>query len=119
MRSGMARWGLALMEGRGVAKDATGGESWLRRAALAGDAEAAVIVGDLYAKGGELPPNYAEAAIWFARAAELGHAAAARALGLLHLTGAACRGTRRRRRAGSASPRMPATRPRRPTWPIC
>ena len=69
----MARWGLALMEGRGVAPNKVEGESWLRRAALAGDAEAAAMVGDLYARGGELPPNYAEAAIWFRRAAEAGH----------------------------------------------
>ena len=55
------------------------GESWLRRAALAGDPEAAAVVGDLYAKGGKLPPNYAEAAIWFRRAAEAGHRGGARA----------------------------------------
>ncbi|MEJ0045035.1 MAG: SEL1-like repeat protein [Rhodospirillales bacterium] len=35
-----------------------------------------------------MPPNFAEAAIWYNRAAEAGHAAAARALGLLFLTGA-------------------------------
>ena len=35
-RYGQARWGLALMEGRGVERDASEGESWLRRAALAG-----------------------------------------------------------------------------------
>ena len=35
-----------------------------------------------------LPPNYAEAAHWFRTAAERGHRAAARALGMLHLTGA-------------------------------
>ena len=46
------------------------------------------MVGDLYAKGGNLPPNYAEAAMWFRRAAEAGHTGAARALGMLHLTGA-------------------------------
>ena len=46
------------------------------------------MVGDMYAKGGKLPPNYAEAAMWFRRAAEAGHRGAARALGMLHLTGA-------------------------------
>ena len=46
-------------------------------------------MGDIYARAsGDLPPNYAEAAIWYNRAAEAGHAAAARALGLLFLTGA-------------------------------
>ena len=88
VRSGQARWGLALLEGRGVTKNPVEGESWLRRAANAGDREAAALVGDIYARGGDLPPNYAEAAIWYNRAAESGHAAAARALGLLFLTGA-------------------------------
>ena len=64
------------------------GESWLRRAALAGDPEAAALVGDLYARGGDLPPNHAEAAMWFRRAADAGHKTAARTLGVLHLTGA-------------------------------
>jgi len=59
-----------------------------RDAALAGDPEAAALVGDLYAKGGNLPPNYAEAAMWFRRASEAGHKGAARALGMLYLTGA-------------------------------
>lgn len=89
LRSAMARLGLALIEGRGIARpDPITGESWLRRAALAGDVEAAALVGDLYAKGGDLPPNFAEAAVWFQRAAEGGHAMAARALGMLYLTGA-------------------------------
>ena len=33
MRSAQARWGMALMEGRGVERDPLAGESWLRRAA--------------------------------------------------------------------------------------
>jgi TPR repeat protein len=69
-RSAQARWGLAPMEGRGVAVNTTEGESWLRRATLAGDPEAAALVGDLYA--GKLPPNYAKAAMWFRRATEAG-----------------------------------------------
>src|ERR1035437_10375018 len=69
-RSDQARWGLMLMEGRGGDANPDAGESWLRRAALGGDPEAAALVGDLYAKGGKLPPNYAEAALWFRRAAD-------------------------------------------------
>ncbi len=88
VRQGVARWGLALLEGRGVPKDPVNGESWLRRAALAGDAEAAALVGDMYTRGGDLPPNYAEAATWYTRAAENGHRVAARALAMLFLTGA-------------------------------
>jgi uncharacterized protein len=56
-RPSQARWGMALMQGQGVAANPLEGESWLRRAALAGDPEAAAVVGDLYAKGGRLPPN--------------------------------------------------------------
>src|SRR5271168_5355475 len=49
-RSAQLRWGLALMDGREVKQDLVLGESWLRRAALAGDPEAAALVGDLYVK---------------------------------------------------------------------
>ena len=60
-RPSQARWGMALMEGDGVPANPVEGESWLRRAALAGDPEAAAVVGDLYAKGGtaaaELSPR--------------------------------------------------------------
>ncbi len=51
-RGAQARWGFALMDGNGVEPTHVEGESWLRRAALAGDAEAAALVGDIYAKGG-------------------------------------------------------------------
>jgi TPR repeat protein len=87
-RSAQLRWGLALMEGRDVVQDLVLGESWLRRAALAGDPDAAALVGDLYVKNGRLPPNYTEAAGWYRRAAEAGHIAATRAFGSLYLTGA-------------------------------
>ena len=88
VRAAQVRWGLALIEGRLVVQDLVNGESWLRRAALAGDAEAAALVGDLSIKNGQLPPNYAQAANWYRQAAEAGHKAAARALGSLYLTGA-------------------------------
>ena len=58
------------MEGRDVEQDLVLAESWLRRAALAGDPEAAALVGDLYVKNGRLPPNYTEAAGWYRRAAK-------------------------------------------------
>lgn len=91
-RSAQARYGAALMRGRGVARNVQQGESWLRRAALAGDPDAAALVGDLYARketqGETLPPNYLEAALWYRRAAEAGHRTAAHALGMLYLTGA-------------------------------
>jgi len=87
-RSGQLHWGLALMHGIGVDANPSEGETWLRRAALAGDPEAAASVGNIYATGGNLPPNHAEAASWFRRAAEAGHKGAARLLGLLYISGA-------------------------------
>ncbi|HEY2111409.1 MAG TPA: tetratricopeptide repeat protein, partial [Dongiaceae bacterium] len=87
VRSAQTRWGLALIEGQFVKQDLLNGETWLRRAALAGDAEAAVLVADLNISNRELPPNYTQAASWYRRAAEAGHKAAAHALGSLYLTG--------------------------------
>jgi TPR repeat protein len=81
------RYGFALLHGRGVEQDAFNAETWLRRAGLAGNAQAAAVVGYLYARDGELPPNYAESAMWLRRAAEAGHAAAARTLGRFLLIG--------------------------------
>lgn len=89
IRDAQCRYGTMLFNGRGIAPNPVEGETWLRRAGLAGNKEAAALVGEIYAKGdGDLPPNYAEAAIWFRIAAEMGHQASARALGLLYLTGA-------------------------------
>ncbi|MCX7380989.1 MAG: tetratricopeptide repeat protein [Alphaproteobacteria bacterium] len=88
LRAAQARYGLFLLDGRGgTKKDPQEGESWLRRAALQGDIDAAALVGDLYSRGGDLPPNFAEAGMWYRRAAEGGHRAAARALGLMNLNG--------------------------------
>jgi TPR repeat protein len=84
-----AKYGLMLLRGIGIKQNKVEGETWLRRAALAGDGEAAFIVADIYAKGEDgLPPAYTEAAQWFRMAAEAGNKAAARALAILHLTGA-------------------------------
>ncbi|MBN8956466.1 MAG: sel1 repeat family protein [Rhizobiales bacterium] len=82
------KWGVALIEGRHGEQDLVAGESWLRRAALAGNPRAAALLGDFYGHGGPFPPNYAEAASWYRRAAEAGDKSAARALGSLYLTGA-------------------------------
>ncbi len=89
VRGAQFRYGLMLYQGAGVERNIVEGETWLRRAALAGEAEAAACVGQIYAQGADgLPPNYAEAALWFRVAAEFGHAPSARALGVLYLTGA-------------------------------
>ena len=84
-RSAQLRYGLALMIGRGVEVDAFHGKSWLRRAALAGEPQAAAIIGDLYARHGDMPPNYIEAAMWLRHAARAGHVGAAKSLGHLLL----------------------------------
>jgi TPR repeat protein len=83
-----ARYGFALLNGRGTERDPFTAETWLRRAALAGEAQAAAVIGYLYAQGDGLPPNHAEAAAWLRRAAEAGHPGAARTLGRMHMLGA-------------------------------
>ena len=88
-------YGLALLRGHGVAADAFLGESWIRRAALSGEVQAEAALGELYGQPGVLPPNHAEAMLWFGRAAASGHAGAARALARMHLRGEAVGGDRR------------------------
>lgn len=84
-----AKYGFMLLNGIGLKQNKVEGETWLRRAALAGDPEAAVQVANIYAQGdGDLPPAFTEAAQWFRLAAEIGHKGAARSLAILHLTGA-------------------------------
>ncbi|MGX9148319.1 tetratricopeptide repeat protein [Mesorhizobium sp. 128a] len=83
--SAQFRLGLALIDGSLVDPDPVAGEAWMRRAALAGNVEAAHFLGDRNAKS--RPPDFAEAATWYRRAAEAGHQAAARALASLYLTG--------------------------------
>ena len=74
---GQLRWGMLLIEGKHVSRNAVEGESWLRKAALAGEPEAANVVGDLYAHELDLPPNFLEAATWYRHAAERTHGPAA------------------------------------------
>jgi TPR repeat protein len=81
------RYGIALLTGRGVEVNTFTAESWLRRAALAGESAAAALVGGLYIGHGALPANRVEAAVWFRLAAEAGHAGAAKTLGHLLLEG--------------------------------
>jgi TPR repeat protein len=79
------RLGLALLDGTFGRRDEEAGEAWMRRAALAGNAEAAFLLGDRAVKGGS--PNFAEAIAWFRQAVDGGHPGAARALASLYLTG--------------------------------
>lgn len=87
-RGAQARWGMFLVEGLGAPRRTVEGESWVRKAALAGERDAAAWLGDHYAEAqGPLPPNLLEAAAWYRRAAEMGHGAAARRLGLIYCDG--------------------------------
>ena len=89
LRNAQAKYGSMLLHGVGLKANTVEGETWLRRAGLAGDAQAAARVASIYTRqGGTLPPNFAEAAIWFRLAAEAGHRPSAHALGILYLTGA-------------------------------
>jgi len=79
------RLGQALLDGELGTHDPAVGEAWVRRAALAGNADAAFLLGDRIVRGGD--PNFAEAAAWFRQAADGGQQAAARALASLYFTG--------------------------------
>ncbi|MDX8482051.1 tetratricopeptide repeat protein [Mesorhizobium sp. VK24D] len=85
LASAQFRLGLALMEGSLGKQDPVAGEAWARRAALAGNPEAAHLLGERYVKGPQ--PDFAEAALWYRHGAEAGHQEAARALASLYLSG--------------------------------
>ncbi|WP_292451830.1 tetratricopeptide repeat protein, partial [Mesorhizobium sp.] len=57
------RLGLALIDGSLGDQDPVTGEAWIRRAALAGNVEAANLLGDRNVKS--RPPDFSEAAIWY------------------------------------------------------
>lgn len=80
--------GVAYYQGRGVDRDLVKAETWLRKAALSGDAEAAALVGDINLQGDGRSPNFIEAANWYRRAVEGGHVAATVTLGQLTYNGA-------------------------------
>ena len=86
--NGQVRWGLALMEGRGVEQDPSAGESWLRRAALGGRCRAAALVGDLYVKRRTAAAELCGGGDLVSPRRRSGTRTAARALGSLYLTGA-------------------------------
>jgi uncharacterized protein len=74
------RYAFALLEGRGTPANSFRAETWLRKAALAGDAQAAAVLGYLYACGDTLARRPAEAVAWLDQAARSGHDGAARTL---------------------------------------
>ena len=76
-------------------------------AAVAGDPEAFYRLGLLYARGHGVIANLADAAGWYRRAAELGHAMAQHQLSLLHLEGYRAQASSFARWYGSAAKRDP------------
>ena len=104
-RNGQARWGLALMEGRGVERErrrrANPGCAARRWRAIRRRRRWSATCTP---RGGALPPNYAEAAMWFRRAAEAGHRRRRARSGLMHLTGAGV--PRDPQRGGALVPRL-------------
>ena len=87
VRAAQACWGRALIAGRHTPADPEIGESWLRRAALAGDADAAFEVAEIHLRNSGLPTNDVEAGQWLSRASDLGHNGAAAVLGALYANG--------------------------------
>ncbi len=83
-RSAQTRLGCAMLDGHGVQKQPTNGETWLRFAAKHGGSVAACLVGNLYCGTDGLAPNYVEAYRWFYKAAGLGSPLGARVLALMH-----------------------------------
>jgi TPR repeat protein len=88
------RYGAMLLEGRGVSRDRTRAEFWLRHAADFGYPEAALLMGDLFGqmamgRSGRQQEEAAKAAAsWYQRAAEAGVAMAQAKLGNCYFAGA-------------------------------
>ncbi len=117
-RSAQLRWGIALLEGSGGVPDPFAGESWIRKAALAGDPDAAARLGDLYAKTTPLPPNYVEASNWVPNSRRMPATVAQRARWACCISPESPqRRTLRRRHIGFASRQTRAIRRRRPNSP--
>jgi TPR repeat protein len=116
-RSGQARGGKALMHGIGVDANPSEGQTWLRRAALAGDPEAATALGDLYAAGENLLPNHAEQVGFAVQPRPATRARRARLASFI-FPAPASRKTPSRACGGSASPLHPGTNWRAPSSAI-
>ncbi|WP_346344200.1 tetratricopeptide repeat protein [Gluconobacter kondonii] len=82
--------GIAYYQGRGVERDVSKAETWLRKAAQGGETEAIALVGDINLQGDGVTPNFPEAHSWYRRAAESGHAGAAVTLAQLIYNGMGC-----------------------------
>lgn len=79
--------GMYLRGDGGVARDERQAAKWFDKAAVQGDAYAAMKLGDLYASGQGVPQNEAIAADWREKAANRGNVVAQRLLGKMYLDG--------------------------------
>jgi hypothetical protein len=80
--------GLAYENGQGVPKDEAQADSWFRKAAEQGNADAQERLGEMYSYGqGGIAKDETLAVSWFRKAAEQGNAAAQNSLGVAYLTG--------------------------------
>ena len=82
--------GIAYYQGRGVERDVSKAETWLRKAAQGGEVEATALVGDINLQGDGTTPNFLEAHSWYRRAAQSGHTGAAVTLAQLVYNGMGC-----------------------------
>ncbi|MFT8802352.1 MAG: tetratricopeptide repeat protein [Gluconobacter cerinus] len=82
--------GVAYYQGRGVERDVSKAETWLRKAAQSGEVEAIALVGDINLQGDGVAPNFLEAHSWYRRAVEAGHVGAAVTLAQLLYNGMGC-----------------------------
>lgn len=82
--------GVAYYQGRGVERDVSKAETWLRKAAQGGEVEAFALVGDINLQGDGIDPNFLEAHSWYRRAVEAGHIGAAVTLAQLVYNGMGC-----------------------------
>lgn len=86
--------GVAYYQGRGVERDVSKAETWLRKAAQAGELEAVALLGDINLQGDGSLPNFPEAHSWYRRAVEGGHVGAAVTLAQLCYNGMGCEADR-------------------------
>ncbi len=71
----------------GVPRNQAESLKWLRKAAVAGDAAAQVLLGLSYASGSGVPMSKTEPVKWYRKAADQGHALGEYYLGMAHLNG--------------------------------
>ncbi|GBR35710.1 Sel1 domain-containing protein [Neoasaia chiangmaiensis NBRC 101099] len=82
--------GVAYYQGRGIERDVSKAETWLRKAAQGGEVEAIALVGDINLQGDGVAPNFPEAHSWYRRAVKSGHVGAAVTLAQLFYNGMGC-----------------------------